>query len=159
MGDDGVVEGDGVLSTGEAKRLIPILLIAVVAVAGLLCAAVISPPVFTVCGFAAVSLLLSLIINLLFDIIDNSASNSSESHRAFSMLTEQSFLIIGLAILLPRIVIFLLVLWLLIYKFRRRHLSEYSTIESLLQSDNKLSPIRYSYSEIKKMTRFWTKTR
>ncbi|KAH6795133.1 hypothetical protein C2S52_005610 [Perilla frutescens var. hirtella] len=41
----------------------------------------------------------------------------------------------------------------LIYKFRRRHLSMYDAIEGFLQSDNKLLPIRYSYSDIKKMTR------
>ncbi|KAH6760509.1 PR5-like receptor kinase [Perilla frutescens var. frutescens] len=43
---------------------------------------------------------------------------------------------------------------LLIYKFRRRHLSMFDEIESFLQqSDNKLVPIRYSYSDLKKMTR------
>ncbi|ONI21852.1 hypothetical protein PRUPE_2G093700 [Prunus persica] len=41
---------------------------------------------------------------------------------------------------------------LLIYKQRRMHLSMYSNIEDFLQSDNNLSPIRYSYSDIKKMT-------
>ncbi|XP_057798690.1 probable receptor-like protein kinase At5g20050 isoform X2 [Salvia miltiorrhiza] len=41
----------------------------------------------------------------------------------------------------------------LIYKFRRRRLSMYEEIEGFLKSDNKLSPIRYSYSDIKKMTR------
>ncbi|CAL9005875.1 unnamed protein product [Prunus brigantina] len=41
---------------------------------------------------------------------------------------------------------------LLIYKRRRMHLSMYSNIEDFLQSDNNLSPIRYSYSDIKKMT-------
>ena len=44
-------------------------------------------------------------------------------------------------------------MWFLIYKFRRRHLSAYEEIESFLQSDNHLSPIRYSFSDIKKMTR------
>ncbi|XP_042032528.1 rust resistance kinase Lr10-like [Salvia splendens] len=44
-------------------------------------------------------------------------------------------------------------MWFLIYKFRRRHLSEYEDVESFLQNDNHLSPIRYSYSDIKKMTR------
>ncbi|XP_047964697.1 rust resistance kinase Lr10-like [Salvia hispanica] len=59
----------------------------------------------------------------------------------------------GFITLFARIIIFPLVWWFLIYKFRRRRLSEYNTIESFLQSDNKLSPIRYSYSNIKKMTR------
>ncbi|XP_020412619.1 rust resistance kinase Lr10-like isoform X2 [Prunus persica] len=40
----------------------------------------------------------------------------------------------------------------LIYKRRRMHLSMYSSIEDFLQSDNNLIPIRYSYSDIKKMT-------
>ncbi|KAG5222021.1 LEAF RUST DISEASE-RESISTANCE LOCUS RECEPTOR PROTEIN KINASE [Salix suchowensis] len=42
---------------------------------------------------------------------------------------------------------------LLIYKWRRRHLSMYDNIEKFLQShDNDLVPIRYTYSEIKKIT-------
>ncbi|KAB2634797.1 receptor-like protein kinase [Pyrus ussuriensis x Pyrus communis] len=41
----------------------------------------------------------------------------------------------------------------LVYKWRRRHLSMYSTIEDFLQSNNNFLPIRYSYSDIKKMTR------
>ncbi|MED6210395.1 hypothetical protein PIB30_063698 [Stylosanthes scabra] len=41
---------------------------------------------------------------------------------------------------------------LLIYTFRRRHLSIYGNIEDFLQH-NTLMPIRYSYKEIKKMTR------
>ncbi|PON96845.1 GPCR kinase [Trema orientale] len=41
----------------------------------------------------------------------------------------------------------------LIYKWRRRHLSMYDRIEEFLQSYNNLIPIRYSYSDIKKMTR------
>ncbi|XP_057798671.1 rust resistance kinase Lr10-like isoform X2 [Salvia miltiorrhiza] len=61
--------------------------------------------------------------------------------------------VIGFIILAPRLIIFPLVLWLLIKKFRRRHLSIYNRIESFLRSDNKLSPIRYSYSDIRKMTR------
>ncbi|KAK9939134.1 hypothetical protein M0R45_015841 [Rubus argutus] len=40
---------------------------------------------------------------------------------------------------------------LLIYKWRRRHLSIYENIEDFLQSNNNLMPVRYSYSDIKKM--------
>ncbi|KAF7147092.1 hypothetical protein RHSIM_Rhsim03G0203500 [Rhododendron simsii] len=40
----------------------------------------------------------------------------------------------------------------LFYKFSRRHLSMYDKIEGFLQSQNHLVPIRYSYSDIKKMT-------
>ncbi|KAM5578524.1 rust resistance kinase Lr10-like [Rosa sericea] len=42
---------------------------------------------------------------------------------------------------------------LLIYKWRRRHLSMYDDIEDFLQIYNNLMPVRYSYSDIKKMTR------
>ncbi|PRQ55484.1 putative glycerophosphodiester phosphodiesterase, protein kinase RLK-Pelle-LRK10L-2 family [Rosa chinensis] len=42
---------------------------------------------------------------------------------------------------------------LLIYKWRRRHLSLYDNIEDFLQKNNNLMPVRYSYSNIKKMTR------
>ncbi|XP_019427647.1 PREDICTED: LEAF RUST 10 DISEASE-RESISTANCE LOCUS RECEPTOR-LIKE PROTEIN KINASE-like 2.8 [Lupinus angustifolius] len=44
-----------------------------------------------------------------------------------------------------------LVLLLLIYKWRRRHLSIYEEIEHFLL-DNNLNPIRYEYKEIKKMS-------
>ncbi|KAK7266887.1 hypothetical protein RIF29_19547 [Crotalaria pallida] len=44
-----------------------------------------------------------------------------------------------------------LFLLLLIYKWRRRHLSMYENIENFLL-DNNLNPIRYEYKEIKKMT-------
>ncbi|KAF7816704.1 putative glycerophosphodiester phosphodiesterase, protein kinase RLK-Pelle-LRK10L-2 family [Senna tora] len=44
------------------------------------------------------------------------------------------------------------VIWLLIYKWRRRHLSMYDNIEDFLQADNSIVPIRYSYKDIKKMT-------
>ncbi|XP_058724642.1 LEAF RUST 10 DISEASE-RESISTANCE LOCUS RECEPTOR-LIKE PROTEIN KINASE-like 2.1 isoform X2 [Vicia villosa] len=40
---------------------------------------------------------------------------------------------------------------LLIYKWRKRHLSMYECIELYLQQENNLIPIRYSYKEIKKM--------
>ncbi|KAK2453227.1 LEAF RUST 10 DISEASE-RESISTANCE LOCUS RECEPTOR-LIKE PROTEIN KINASE 2.1 [Trifolium repens] len=42
---------------------------------------------------------------------------------------------------------------LLIYKWRKRHLSIYECIELYLQQQNTLMPIRYSYKEIKKMAR------
>ncbi|KAL3521628.1 hypothetical protein ACH5RR_019777 [Cinchona calisaya] len=41
---------------------------------------------------------------------------------------------------------------LLVYKWRRRHLAADETIEQFLQNQTNLSPIKYSYSEIKKMT-------
>ncbi|XP_059629046.1 rust resistance kinase Lr10-like isoform X1 [Cornus florida] len=42
---------------------------------------------------------------------------------------------------------------LLAYRFRRRHLSIDDTIENFLQSQNNFMPIRYSYSDIKQMTK------
>ncbi|XP_054808111.1 LEAF RUST 10 DISEASE-RESISTANCE LOCUS RECEPTOR-LIKE PROTEIN KINASE-like 2.2 [Prosopis cineraria] len=45
------------------------------------------------------------------------------------------------------------VIVLLIYKWRGRHLSMYDNIEDFLQSDNNIMPIRYSYRDIKKMTK------
>ncbi|CAA0830872.1 receptor serine/threonine kinase- putative [Striga hermonthica] len=51
-------------------------------------------------------------------------------------------LLIGLPILIAIVV----------YKWRRRHLAMDETIEEFLQGQNGLTPIRYSYSEIKKMT-------
>ncbi|KAL8537974.1 hypothetical protein ACS0TY_000065 [Phlomoides rotata] len=57
-------------------------------------------------------------------------------------------------VLAVRLIIgFICLMGFLIYKFRRRHMSMFDAIESFLRSDNKLVPIRYSYSDIKKMTR------
>ncbi|GMN21222.1 hypothetical protein TIFTF001_048850, partial [Ficus carica] len=47
----------------------------------------------------------------------------------------------------PVVVVFL------IYNWRRRHLSTFNSIEEFLHSHNNLMPIRYSYSDIKKMTK------
>ncbi|GLU10438.1 hypothetical protein SLE2022_272410 [Rubroshorea leprosula] len=47
---------------------------------------------------------------------------------------------------IPSFIIFL------VFKWRRRHLSMYNSIEEFLQSNNNLMPVRYSYSKIKKMT-------
>ncbi|KAJ9679767.1 hypothetical protein PVL29_021624 [Vitis rotundifolia] len=45
------------------------------------------------------------------------------------------------------------VLIFLIYKWKRRSLSMYCAIEEFIQTHNNLKPIRYSYSNIKKMTK------
>ena len=50
----------------------------------------------------------------------------------------------------------IIVIAILIYKWRRRHLSMYNGIEEFLESQNNLMPIRYSYWEIRKMTRGFT---
>ncbi|CAJ2674397.1 unnamed protein product [Trifolium pratense] len=42
---------------------------------------------------------------------------------------------------------------LLIYKWRRKHLSMYDGIEDFLRSDNNIIPLRYSYKDIKKITK------
>ncbi|XP_065866413.1 rust resistance kinase Lr10-like [Euphorbia lathyris] len=39
-----------------------------------------------------------------------------------------------------------------IYRWRKRHLSDYYMIEAFLQSQNNLMPVRYTFSDIKKMT-------
>ncbi|CAN4078466.1 unnamed protein product [Withania somnifera] len=41
----------------------------------------------------------------------------------------------------------------LVFKFKRRNLSMYDTIEGFLQTQNNFMPIRYNYSNIKRMTR------
>ncbi|CAA0813617.1 Protein kinase superfamily protein [Striga hermonthica] len=46
----------------------------------------------------------------------------------------------------------LCLLWLIIHKLRRQHLSTFEIIEGFLQSNNNLMPIRYSYRDIKRMT-------
>ncbi|KAG5574904.1 hypothetical protein H5410_055038 [Solanum commersonii] len=46
-----------------------------------------------------------------------------------------------------------LVIAFLVYKFKRRHLSMYDTIEGFLQTQNNFMPIRYNYSNIRRMTR------
>uniref|UniRef100_A0A803P3Y7 Protein kinase domain-containing protein n=1 Tax=Cannabis sativa TaxID=3483 RepID=A0A803P3Y7_CANSA len=49
----------------------------------------------------------------------------------------------------------LFIISLIIYKWKRRHLSIYNGIEEYLQRKNNLKPIRYSYSDIKKMTKYF----
>ncbi|KAI8565007.1 hypothetical protein RHMOL_Rhmol03G0227000 [Rhododendron molle] len=44
------------------------------------------------------------------------------------------------------------VFWFFVIKFRTRHLSTFDSIEGFLRSQNNLAPIRYSYSDIKRMT-------
>ncbi|KAF4388055.1 hypothetical protein F8388_014738 [Cannabis sativa] len=59
-------------------------------------------------------------------------------------------------ILAPRTIIGLLFLiGLIIYKWKRRHLSIYKGIEEYLQRQNNLLPIRYSYLDILNMTKFF----
>lgn len=55
--------------------------------------------------------------------------------------------------LAPRVVLAIALIALSVYKWRRRHLSMYDGIEEFLQSQNNLMPIRYSYWDIKRMTK------
>ncbi|XP_042032780.1 rust resistance kinase Lr10-like isoform X2 [Salvia splendens] len=130
--------------------IIPVLLIIV----GLLCAMV-SPSVFTIFGFAAVSLLLFYTPVLYSTVIDPIKSQPYYYHlpEGGSHTYLPLALILSIIICASRIITFPLAVWQLIYKFRTRRLSLHEDIESFLQSDNKLSPIRYSYSDIKKMTK------
>ncbi|XP_047966710.1 LEAF RUST 10 DISEASE-RESISTANCE LOCUS RECEPTOR-LIKE PROTEIN KINASE-like 2.1 isoform X2 [Salvia hispanica] len=71
----------------------------------------------------------------------------ASNHFAFiALLTE-------IIVWAPRIIICPLIFWFFIYKFRRRQLSLFEGVESFLKGDNKLVPIRYSYSDLKKMTK------
>ncbi|XVF18373.1 hypothetical protein REPUB_Repub11eG0016000 [Reevesia pubescens] len=57
-------------------------------------------------------------------------------------------------VIIPRLLLGILcLLALVMYKWRRRHLSMDDTIEEFLQSQINLAPIRYSFREIKKMTK------
>ncbi|KAF7147907.1 hypothetical protein RHSIM_Rhsim03G0204000 [Rhododendron simsii] len=60
-------------------------------------------------------------------------------------------MIIGAAVA-ARVLCVPCVFWFLVIKFRRRHLSTFDSIEGFLRSQNNLAPIRYSYSDIKRMT-------
>ncbi|XP_058181392.1 rust resistance kinase Lr10-like, partial [Rhododendron vialii] len=61
------------------------------------------------------------------------------------------FFIVGL-IVAARLLCVPCVFGFLIYKFSIRHVSTFDSIEGFLQGQNHLVPIRYSYSDIKKMT-------
>ncbi|KAL8486887.1 hypothetical protein ACS0TY_023541 [Phlomoides rotata] len=100
--------------------------------------------------FAGVSLPAKIVIGFtcacIFIIVEMNERNRDWYVTHFRLLIGL-FFAIRLAILGPCII------WFLFYKFRRRHLSRFAAIEDFLQSENNLMPIRYSYSEIKKMTR------
>ncbi|XP_042032789.1 probable receptor-like protein kinase At5g39020 isoform X2 [Salvia splendens] len=119
--------------------------IGIASVIGLLCA-VISPPIFILFGIAALSTALLHPFLLEYGIITPARYNILADYG------QGLELVIVLIILLPRFILFPVAMWLLIKKFRIRHRSVYTRIESFLRSDNQLTPIRYSYSDIKKMT-------
>ncbi|XP_050251046.1 rust resistance kinase Lr10-like [Quercus robur] len=74
---------------------------------------------------------------------------SNYKHTAWAILLE-----IVIFLLETRTVLgILFMVAFLIYKWRKRHLSMYDAIEEFLQSQINLMPIRYSYSEIRKMSK------
>ncbi|KAA8533621.1 hypothetical protein F0562_030945 [Nyssa sinensis] len=69
--------------------------------------------------------------------------------RCISSIPALEFFAIGPRIIFGSPIVFAF----LIYKLRRRHLSMFDAIESFLRSQNNIIPVRYSYSDIKKMTK------
>ncbi|XP_047940324.1 cysteine-rich receptor-like protein kinase 25 isoform X2 [Salvia hispanica] len=140
-------------------RPVPLLIL------GMLCA-VIGPPIFTLFGIAALSMALfqtwllygsifiqyPLSMGLLRTYAPYYDINIPPPRFGFLFDVGDMELVIELIILLPKFILFPVAMWILIKKFRRRHMSMYKNIESFLRSDNELAPIRYSYSDIKKMT-------
>ncbi|TYI64070.1 hypothetical protein E1A91_D09G061500v1 [Gossypium mustelinum] len=67
--------------------------------------------------------------------------------------TQVIFLILtGVAIAIRTLIGVSSLIIVVVFKFRRRHLCVDDTIEEFLRMQNKLMPIRYSYSDIKRMT-------
>ncbi|KAG6391580.1 hypothetical protein SASPL_149336 [Salvia splendens] len=105
--------------------------------------------------------------SLFTDVTTHCASNSSMyayikvgSMRASEVPPADIYKYVALAIGLAlglfyatKLVMFPMGLSFFIIKFLRRHLSVYEEIEGFLQSNNELTAIRYSYSDIKKMTK------
>ncbi|XP_042032592.1 LEAF RUST 10 DISEASE-RESISTANCE LOCUS RECEPTOR-LIKE PROTEIN KINASE-like 2.3 [Salvia splendens] len=117
-------------------------------VLGVMCA-LISPPIFTVVGLVALLQLSTLTVGLLYNAIGlprGERDSLASPWAGIELGTE-------LIILVPRFILFPVAVCILIKKFRRRHKSMYKRIESFLRSDNNITPIKYSYSDIKKMTK------
>ncbi|KAL7147354.1 hypothetical protein ABFS83_06G102200 [Erythranthe nasuta] len=62
------------------------------------------------------------------------------------------FIVVGAILALRFLCGFPFLVGIVAYKWRRRHLSTDKSIEEFLQSQNNLTPIKYTYSQIKKMT-------
>ncbi|XP_030935451.1 rust resistance kinase Lr10-like isoform X2 [Quercus lobata] len=84
-----------------------------------------------------------------FSIFDNAAWWNKIKRNSHYLLTATAsfYLETKTALGIPCVVAFL------IYKWRKRHLSMYDAIEEFLQSQINLMPIRYSYSNIRKMSK------
>ncbi|KAH6812482.1 PR5-like receptor kinase [Perilla frutescens var. frutescens] len=106
--------------------------------------------------FAGISLAAMIIVGLLICapvllVITNNPTLFGYYSVVWVVLNPTLIVVLGFA---ARFIFgFSCLMWILIYKFRRRHMSMYDAIEGFLQSDNKLMPIRYSHSNIKRMTR------
>nr|KJB34311.1 hypothetical protein B456_006G058800 [Gossypium raimondii] len=71
----------------------------------------------------------------------------------YTSRTQVIFLILtGVAIAIRTLIGVSSLIIVVVFKFRRRHLCVDDTIEEFLRMQNKLMPIRYSYSDIKRMT-------
>ncbi|XP_065866289.1 rust resistance kinase Lr10-like isoform X2 [Euphorbia lathyris] len=81
---------------------------------------------------------------------------TSNAYQMFFRITRSTPTVLVLLVLLHCVIRTIcgspLILGFFIYKWRRRHLSGYNRIEEFLEHHNNLKPIRYSYSEIRKMT-------
>ncbi|XP_065865012.1 LEAF RUST 10 DISEASE-RESISTANCEUS RECEPTOR-LIKE PROTEIN KINASE-like 2.5 [Euphorbia lathyris] len=75
-------------------------------------------------------------------------------HPVYKFIYESlySLTCLGTFLFLRNICGIVLITTFLIYKWRRRHFSEYKSIEDFLQNQNNLMPVRYTFSDIKKMT-------
>ncbi|EOY21114.1 PR5-like receptor kinase [Theobroma cacao] len=71
----------------------------------------------------------------------------------YTRIEDALFLITGVYIIIRTLLGVSCLIVVVLIKFRRRHLSTDDTIEEFLQMQNNLKPIKYSYSEIKKMTK------
>ncbi|XP_065869215.1 LEAF RUST 10 DISEASE-RESISTANCEUS RECEPTOR-LIKE PROTEIN KINASE-like 2.8 [Euphorbia lathyris] len=61
--------------------------------------------------------------------------------------------LLGVFLLIRNLCVAPFLITFIFYKWKRRHLSDYNKIEEFLQSQNNLMPGRYTFSDIKKMTR------
>ncbi|XP_057777062.1 putative L-type lectin-domain containing receptor kinase I.11 isoform X2 [Salvia miltiorrhiza] len=111
-----------------------------------------------VCLTAAVNILVGITVGLagalvLSFILMENLSYSLRMGHFLPNFTFTGVISSSMVICAPRIIICPLAVWFLIYKFRRRRFSAFDAIECYLQSDNNLAPIRYSYSDLKKITK------
>ncbi|KAJ9189241.1 hypothetical protein P3X46_000558 [Hevea brasiliensis] len=83
---------------------------------------------------------------------DRTSNNFKEIMAEIKWMLDQILVYLGMLLAARNLCGTPCVIAFFIYKWRRRHLSGYNTIEEFLQSHNNLMPIRYSYSNIRKIT-------